>query len=137
MPIAVLDSVHILSEFFDRYPQIKDRRRTTEQVMQHLFQPMLFTTLTTIAGFASLALTPIPPVQVFGIFIALGVLLAWFWTIIFIPAFIMFIPEHKLARFGHAPNDAENVSSMNRRFIRQVRTFRRHRQEHNWIHAAP
>ena len=114
MPIAVLDSVHILSEFFDRYPQIKDRRRTTEQVMQHLFQPMLFTTLTTIAGFASLALTPIPPVQVFGIFIALGVLLAWFWTIIFIPAFIMFIPEHKLARFGHAPNDAENVSSMNR-----------------------
>src|SRR5690606_5265038 len=31
MPIAVLDSVHILSEFFDRYPQIKDRRRTIEQ----------------------------------------------------------------------------------------------------------
>ena len=114
MPIAVLDSVHILSEFFDRYPQIKDRRRTIEQVMQHLFQPMLFTTLTTIAGFASLALTPIPPVQVFGIFIALGVFLAWFWTIIFIPAFIMFIPEHKLARFGHVPDDAENASLMNR-----------------------
>jgi len=114
MPIAVLDSVHILSEFFDRYPQIKDRRRTIEQVMQHLFQPMLFTTLTTIAGFASLALTPIPPVQVFGIFIALGVFLAWFWTIIFIPAFIMLMPEHKLADFGHTRNDADNISLMNK-----------------------
>jgi uncharacterized protein len=114
MPIAVLDSVHILSEFFDRYPQIKDRRRTIEQVMQHLFQPMLFTTLTTIAGFASLALTPIPPVQVFGIFIALGVFLAWFWTIIFIPAFIMLMPEHKLADFGHTRNDAGNISLMNK-----------------------
>lgn len=114
MPIAVLDSVHILSEFFDRYPQIKDRRRTIEQVMKHLFKPMLFTTLTTIAGFASLALTPIPPVQVFGIFIAIGVFLAWLWTIIFIPAFIMLIPEHKLANFGHASGDVENSTPMSR-----------------------
>ncbi len=114
MPIAVLDSVHILSEFFDRYPQIKDRRRTIEQVMKRLFQPMLFTTLTTIAGFASLAITPIPPVQVFGIFIAIGVFLAWLWTIIFIPAFIMLIPEHKLANFGHASSNAEDSTPMGR-----------------------
>lgn len=114
MPIAVLDSVHILSEFFDRYPQIRDRRRTIEQVMKHLFKPMLFTTLTTIAGFASLALTPIPPVQVFGIFIAIGVLLAWLWTIIFIPAFIMLIPEHEFADFGHASGEAENSTPMSR-----------------------
>ena len=122
MPIAVLDSVHILSEFFDRYPQIKDRRQTIEQVMKHLFKPMLFTTLTTIAGFASLALTPIPPVQVFGIFIAIGVFLAWLWTIIFIPAFIMLIPEHKLANFGHASGDAEDSTPMSRS-LHQVGTW--------------
>lgn len=110
MPIAVLDSVHILSEFFDRYPQIKDKRRTIEQVMQHLFKPMLYTSLTTIAGFASLALTPIPPVQVFGIFIAIGVFLAWLWTIVFIPAFIMLIPEEKLADFGHAESHSDDSS---------------------------
>ncbi len=108
MPIAVLDSVHILSEFFDRYPQIKDRRRTIEQVMQHLFKPMLYTTLTTIAGFASLALTPIPPVQVFGIFIAIGVFLAWLWTIVFIPAFVMLIPESRLSGFGHGEKGGEH-----------------------------
>ena len=100
MPIAVLDSVHILSEFFDRYQQTRDRRRAMKEVMNHLFMPMLFTTLTTAVGFASLALTPIPPVRVFGIFVAIGVFLAWFWTITFVPAFISFIPEEKLVNFG-------------------------------------
>ena len=85
MPIAVLDAVHILSEAFDRYQQYNDRAVTLRAVMQQLFRPMLFTTPTTSAGFASLALTPIPPVQVFGVFVAIDVLLAWLWNILFIP----------------------------------------------------
>ena len=76
MPIAILDAVHILSDFFDRYNTIRDKRQTIIHVMSELFTPMLITSLTTIAGFSSLALTPIPPVQVFGIFIAIGVFLA-------------------------------------------------------------
>jgi hypothetical protein len=62
MPIAVVDSVHILSEFFDLYTPEKGRRQTMLQVMDDLFMPMLYTSLTSAAGFASLALTPIPPV---------------------------------------------------------------------------
>ena len=73
MPIAVLDSIHIISEFFERYQATKDRRKTILDVMDALFMPMLYTSLTSAAGFASLALTPIPPVQVFGIFVALGI----------------------------------------------------------------
>lgn len=100
MPIAVLDSVHILSEFFDRYQKTKDRRKTIVDVMRSLFVPMLYTSLTSAAGFASLALTPIPPVQVFGVFIAIGVLAAWFFTIMFVPAYVMLIPERSFANFG-------------------------------------
>jgi predicted RND superfamily exporter protein len=114
MPIAVLDAVHILSEFFDRYPQHRDRRKAIQEVMGILFKPMLFTTLTTMAGFASLALTPIPPVQVFGIFIAIGVLLAWLCTVTFIPAYIMLIPEQRLIGFGHAASDPDQDTSMGR-----------------------
>ena len=101
MPIAVLDAVHILSEFYDLYPKYKDKRKTLEAVMHSLWRPMLFTTLTTTAGFASLALAPIPPVQTFGIFVALGVLLAWFFTVSFIPAYIMMLPQSALEGFGH------------------------------------
>lgn len=105
MPIAVLDSVHILSEAFDCYGKYKDRRKTMHVVMRQLFRPMLFTSLTTTAGFASLALTPIPPVQVFGVFVAIGVMLAWLWSILFIPAYFMMIPEKRLERFGHGAGD--------------------------------
>ncbi len=100
MPIAVLDAIHILSEFFDRYQETRDRKRTVLRVMRTLFVPMLYTSLTTAAGFGSLALTPIPPVQVFGLYIAFGVLVAWLLTVTFIPAYIMFIPQKRLEGFG-------------------------------------
>jgi len=96
MPIAVLDSVHILSDFYDRYPAIGDRRETLHQTIDELFTPMLFTSLTSSVGFASLLLAPIPPVQVFGAFVAIGILVAWLLTITFIPASIMLIREDKL-----------------------------------------
>ncbi|NIA06185.1 MAG: MMPL family transporter, partial [Actinobacteria bacterium] len=109
MPIAVLDSVHILSEFFDRYRKTKDRRATITGVMETLFTPMLYTSLTTIAGFASLALTPIPPVQVFGLFVGLGVAVAWVWTVMFIPAYVMLISNKSLENFGaeHETTESE------------------------------
>jgi predicted RND superfamily exporter protein len=101
MPIAVVDSVHILSVFFDRYQQNRDRKKTLEVVMGELFVPMLYTSLTTIVGFGSLSLAPIPPVRVFGIFVAFGVFVAWLLTVTLVPAYIMiFIPERSLEHFG-------------------------------------
>ena len=69
MPIAVVNSVHILSHFFDHYQRLCQCMDTLNKVIADLFKPMLYTTLTTVAGFGSLALTPIPPVQVFGVFV--------------------------------------------------------------------
>jgi predicted RND superfamily exporter protein len=98
MPIAILDSVHILSEFFDRYPEHQDRRATLRAVYKELFVPISFTSLTTAVAFASLGLAPIPPVQVFGLFVAFGVLAAWLLTMLFIPAFVMLLSEDGLKR---------------------------------------
>jgi predicted RND superfamily exporter protein len=97
MPISVADSVHILSEFFDSYHLYRDKAKTIKHVVGHLFMPMLYTTLTTIAGFASLATTPIPPVRVFGLHVAFGVGLAWLLTMTFVPAYIiLFVPKKTL-----------------------------------------
>jgi len=128
MPIAVLNSVHIISEFFERYQQTKDRRKTIVNVMDALFLPMLYTSLTTTAGFGSLALTPIPPVQVFGIFVAVGVMLAWALTITFIPAYVMFIKPETLVKFGvvHIEGEDSHISALGR-FLQWlgIATYRR------------
>jgi len=129
MPIAVLDSIHIISEFFERYQTTRDREKTIRTVMGELFTPMLYTSLTSTAGFASLALAPIPPVQVFGVFVAMGIMVAWLLTVTFIPAFVMFINPAKLANFGavHAAQDDALDQSALGRFLRWVAgvTYRR------------
>jgi predicted RND superfamily exporter protein/outer membrane lipoprotein-sorting protein len=96
MPIAVVDSVHILSEFADLYPKYGDKRKTISVVMEDLFKPMLYTSLTSAAGFVSLALAPIPPVRVFGVFVGLGILLAFIFTITFIPAYITKLSDRRI-----------------------------------------
>ena len=89
MPIAVVDSVHIMSEFADAYRPGVDANAAISRVVEHLFTPMLFTSLTSAVGFLSLMLTPIPPVQIFGAFVAFGILLAFAVTIVLIPAYVV------------------------------------------------
>jgi len=114
MPIAVVDSVHILSEFFDVYTKEKGRKAAIEEVMHTLFTPMLYTSLTSAAGFLSLALTPIPPVQVFGVFVATGIMIAWIFTVTFVPAYVMMIPDKRLANFGMAVQHENKTSILTR-----------------------
>jgi len=108
IPIAILDDIHILSDFHDRYTPDKPRFQIIQEVMGELWRPMLFTSLTTTAGFASLMLTPNPPVQVFGAFVAIGVLAAWFVTVTLRPAYLMVVSEETLAKFGaHKTGDGD------------------------------
>ncbi|MEO1061783.1 MAG: MMPL family transporter [Actinomycetota bacterium] len=89
MPTAILDSVHVISEFHDRSRPDEERRTTLLRVYDELLGPLSTTTLTTMVAFASLALAPIPPVRVFGIFVAIGMAIAWLWTLVVLPAFLV------------------------------------------------
>jgi uncharacterized protein len=106
MPIAVLDSVHILSEFFEKYRVHGNKEKTILEVMNELFTPMLYTSLTTIAGFFSLSFSEIPPVQVFGVFVAAGVAIAWVLTMAFIPAYVALMSERSFVS-SHSKDSAE------------------------------
>ncbi|MFH1691186.1 MAG: MMPL family transporter [Candidatus Omnitrophota bacterium] len=121
MPIAVLDSVHVLNEFFEHYQRFKDKREAIVRVMENLFTPMLYTSLTTIVGFLSLLTAPVPPVQVFGVFVAIGVAFAWIATVTFIPAYVMLMKEKTFENFGLAGNE-ENVFHQ-RSFLQAARRF--------------
>lgn len=109
MPIAVVDSVHILSEFADRHKPGQQASDTIRQVMGHLFTPMLFTSVTSTVGFLSLMLTPIPPVQVFGAFVGSGIMLAFLLTVIFVPAYLSGLSDKSLSRLiEKLPKEADS-----------------------------
>lgn len=109
MPIAVVDSVHILSEFSERYKKVDNINHTIEQVIGHLFTPMLYTSLTSAVGFYSLLLTPIPPVQIFGFFVGTGILLAFLLTVTLIPAYIATMSPKTLNKLA-LTFDKSNIS---------------------------
>lgn len=100
MPIAVLNSIHILSEFHERYQKSHSQRDAIISTMDELFWPMVFTSLTTVVGFASLTSAAIPPVRVFGVFVAFGVAVAWLLSITFNPAYAVLLPKKVLSTFG-------------------------------------
>jgi uncharacterized protein len=117
IPISVLNSIHIISEFHDHFKKYKHRDATIRHSINTLFLPMLFTSLTTVAGFISLALTPIPPVQVFGMFVAFGIAVAWFLSLTINPAIGMLISDKALRNFGASDNELGILA-------RVMRTFR-------------
>lgn len=119
MPIAILDSVHVISEFFDRYGRMRDRTLALRTVYDELAGPIAFTSVTTIVGFLALALTPIPPVQVFGLFIAFGVLVAWVGTMTLLPATLMLVSEDSIDR---AVGEGAAGDTRFARFVRKLPT---------------
>lgn len=102
IPISVLNSIHIISEFHDLYQTHKHKDATIRHTVKELFMPMLFTSATTVTGFISLMLTPIPPVQVFGGFVAFGIVVAWILSLTLNPAIAMLISDKALRNFGKA-----------------------------------
>jgi predicted RND superfamily exporter protein len=114
MPIAVVDSIHIMSEFADRYRPGSDRREVIREVVGHLFRPMLFTSVTSTIGFVSLALTPIPPVQVFGWFVGFGIMLAFVLTIVFVPVWVSRMKESSLQKMQEVLHADEGDSALAR-----------------------
>ncbi|HZW59762.1 MAG TPA: MMPL family transporter, partial [Woeseiaceae bacterium] len=114
MPIAVVDSVHIMSEFADTCRPDDEPKAVITRVVQHLFKPMLFTSLTSAVGFLSLVLTPIPPVQVFGGFVAFGILLAFLLTIVLIPAYVVRMSPNAVARLAARSRETRHDSMLAR-----------------------
>ena len=87
MPIAVVDSVHILSEFSDRYKPGQKADEVITTVVAPISADAVY--VADLCGrVLFIMLTPIPPVQIFGAFIGSGILLAFAITLTFIPAYI-------------------------------------------------
>ncbi|VAW44662.1 Putative transporter, partial [hydrothermal vent metagenome] len=112
MPIAVVDSIHIMSEFVEKYQPESDRESVIKAVIADLFKPMLFTSITSAAGFFSLMITPIPPVQIFGAFVGSGILLAFVLTILFIPAYLVSLQKESLDSLQNLHHTKSKLSGL-------------------------
>jgi predicted RND superfamily exporter protein len=87
--IAVADSIHIYSEYFERRTLHSEESATDSVVyaLTEMWRPITLTTLTTAAGFLGLyASAYMPPFKAFGLFTAIGVGAAWLYSLTMLPA---------------------------------------------------
>ena len=91
--IAVCDSIHIFGQYYEeiaREPGI-DAKEAVARAMAAMWRPVTLTTATTAAGFLGLAIAAdLPPMQYYGLFAALGVVAAWVWSLLLLPALLSF-----------------------------------------------
>jgi len=91
MAISVSDAIHYLSNYY-LAARHQVREKAVMSAFRELILALLMTSLTTIAGFLSLAYTDIISVREFGLLVALGVFLAFVVTVLLFPAVLPMLP---------------------------------------------
>lgn len=94
MALAVADSIHIFSAFLARDRRQQPLPDSMRQTLLALALPCFLTSFTTAVGFASLAVSPVPPIRQFGLAAAGGMLAEFALSMTLIPLGIHFL-RHK------------------------------------------
>lgn len=93
MPIILLtiansDGVHVISKFFKELRVKEDTRLAIASTMDSLLIPIFLTSITTIAAFATLTLSPLEPLFGYGVVIGIGISWAWLLSSLLLPSVI-------------------------------------------------
>lgn len=105
LTIAIADAIHILISASMAMRHGMTKRAAIIESMRINFQPVFLTSLTTAIGFLALNFAEVPPFQALGNICAIGVTLAWLFSITFLPALISILP------FRQDPGEAKEENS--------------------------
>jgi len=83
--VGVADSIHMISKYDDARESGKKKRSSIIEMLTTLGSATFLTSVTTAIGFASLLSSSVMPMAKFGLYTAIGVLLAYVITIFFLP----------------------------------------------------
>ena len=122
LAIGVADAVHFLSEYQRHRSRGAQPRPAISVALEHLWQPCLFTSLTTAAGLSALLLSDLRPVREFGVTAAVGVLAAFFVTVTLVPALLCLFDRRQPAE---SPGSAAWLRLLERRLVSPPAAIRR------------
>jgi predicted RND superfamily exporter protein len=115
MILAVADDVHIVQHFTHELRESGDKRHAFVSTVEHLFMPLFGASATTALGLLSLATSNVVAVRAFGVGSAVGVMVDFTMSIVFVPTLLLLVtpdvretpqeryllaPLQRLARFS-------------------------------------
>ncbi len=93
LSIGVADGIHMFSEYRDCLLRGLGKKEAVEETLDHLTMPVIMTSLTTGAAFYAISITKIVQLKYCGLFVCLGAMVAMVFSLFFIPALLMLLPE--------------------------------------------
>jgi len=90
--IAVADCMHFLISYYHELSLGKEKRDAIGNALHINFSPMLVTSVTTAIGLLCLNFSESPPYQDLGNIVAFGAIVAFIFTVTFLPAILLWMP---------------------------------------------
>ncbi len=90
--LAIADCVHVLTNFFFALRRDNNKQRAMIESLCLNFKPILLTSVTTAIGLLTLNFSDAPPLRDLGNIAAIGVILAFLFSVTLLPALMMITP---------------------------------------------
>jgi len=121
--LAVCDVTHVINAFhFER--KFYESHEAINTAIWKIWTPCLWTSLITIIGFLSLALSTVFPIWQVGIFGALGIFLAWFVTMTLAPILLVFFWPKKIVNLSTSHDGSKEVGLYSKKLLPLIGKFR-------------
>lgn len=100
--VAMSDVIHLVSKFLEELRNGIPKKEALKKAYKEVGLATLLTSVTTAIGFLSLLFVNVQPIQIFGLYTALGVMLAFVLAYTLLPALLYLAPLPKLIRKHHS-----------------------------------
>ncbi len=106
--MGVADEVHVFTHYMHALRERGGEHHVDalSEAMDDMWLPVVKTSVTTAVAFLSFALSPLGPVQAFGVFTSIGIVFCMLWSLTVIPAMLVLT---KPSRF-HRPSRATDAT---------------------------
>ncbi|HHJ15367.1 MAG TPA: RND family transporter [Gammaproteobacteria bacterium] len=92
MTLAVADCVHLLVTFQQRLRSSESKAEAMLEALRVNLQPIFLTSVTTAIGFLSMNFSDAPPFRDLGNIVAIGVVAAFVYAVVLLPALMLVLP---------------------------------------------
>jgi len=93
LTLAVADCVHLLTTYRQERLRGIDKKLAMVESLRINFQPVWLTSITTAIGFGILNFSESQPFQALGNVVLIGVMVAFLFSVVFLPAMVMLVPH--------------------------------------------
>lgn len=110
LTLAVADCIHILTTMLYEMRQGSEKKSAILESLRANFQPILLTSVTTAIGFLSMNFSDSPPFNDLGNIVAMGVMLAFLFSITVFPALLTVLPIRVKPKVENKNDFMDNIA---------------------------